>query len=146
MDSEREGLAVVLSILTLPPYIEGIHFTIRSDHNPFPLLMNMDYRNGGLMRRRLQLSPLDFSIIHWPGRKNQVPDAISRIRSWKTLMYYQRSSNRFKNDTDVFCSLRTSMICRQRAAPTRPNQIDKDGFNEDEVDDFDDNNRENKRR
>ena len=77
--TEKECLAVVWSITSLRPYIEGTRFTVRSDHDSLRWLMNLTESSGRLTRWRLRLAEFDFVIEYKPGRQNQVADALSRL-------------------------------------------------------------------
>ena len=78
--TERECYAVVWSVLTLRPYLEGAHFLVRTDHNALKWLLTLEDPTGRLMRWRLRLMEFDYEIIYRPGLKHQVPDALSRLR------------------------------------------------------------------
>ena len=77
--TERECYAVVWGILTLRPYLEGAHFTVRTDHAALRWMMTMNGPTGRLMMCRLRLMEFYCEIIYRPGRVNQVPDALSRL-------------------------------------------------------------------
>ena len=79
--TERECFWVVWAVTTLRPYIEGLKFTIRTDHDALRWLMTLTDSSGRLMRWRLRLSEFDFTITYRPGRVHQVPDALSRLIS-----------------------------------------------------------------
>ena len=77
--TERECYSIVRSVTTLCPYIEGLTFTVRTDHDVLRWLMTISDSTGCLMRWRLRLSEFDFTVKYRPGLVQQVPDAISRI-------------------------------------------------------------------
>ena len=77
--TERECLAVVWAVTTLRPYVEGSHFTLRTDHNALRWMLTLNDPQGRLMRWRLRLMEYDYSIEYRPGRVHQVPDALSRL-------------------------------------------------------------------
>ena len=77
--TEKECLAVVWSVTSLRPYVEGTKFTVRTDHDCLRWLMNLTESSGRLTRWRLRLADFDFVIEYKPGRKNQVADALSRL-------------------------------------------------------------------
>ena len=79
--TERECFSVVWAVTTLRPYIEGLKFKIRTDHDALRWLMTLTDSSGRLMRWRLRLSELDITITYRPGRVQQVPDALSRLIS-----------------------------------------------------------------
>ena len=72
---------MVWAVTTLRPYIEGLKFTIRTDHDALRWLLALTESSGRLMRWRLRLSEFDFTITYRPGRVHQVPDALSRLLS-----------------------------------------------------------------
>ena len=74
--TERECFSVVLAVTKLRPYIEGLKFTIRTDHDALRWLMTLTDYSGRLMRWRLRLSEFDFTIPYRPGRVQQVPEAL----------------------------------------------------------------------
>lgn len=69
------------SILTLPLYIEGTRFLVRSDHKPLRWLIDIDDSTERLIRWRLRLSPFDLDIAQRPCRKHRTPDAGLRLTS-----------------------------------------------------------------
>ena len=79
--TERECFSVVWAVTSLRLYIEGLKFTIRTDHDALRWLMTLTDSLGRLMRWRLRLSEFDFTITYRPGRVHQGPDALSRLIS-----------------------------------------------------------------
>ena len=77
--TEREYYSVVWSVTTLRPYIEGLTFTVMTDHDALRWLMTISDSTGRLMRRRLRLSEFEFTVKYRPGQVHQVPDALSRV-------------------------------------------------------------------
>ena len=77
--TERECYAVVWEITSLRTYIEGAHFTVRTDHDPLRSLMRLKESSCRLTRWRLRLSEFDFTIEYRPGRVHRVLDALSRL-------------------------------------------------------------------
>lgn len=76
--TERECLAVILSLEKFRPYIEGTKFTVVTDHSSLCWLHNLKDPSGRLARWTLRLQPFNFKFIHRPGSKMVVPDALSR--------------------------------------------------------------------
>ena len=63
----------------MQPYVEGTHFTIRTDHDALRWLMTSTESSGRLTRWRLRLAEFDFTIEYRSGRVHQVTDALSRL-------------------------------------------------------------------
>lgn len=76
--TERECLAVLWSIEKLRPYIEGVPFTVITDHYSLKWLQDMKDPSGRLARWAVRLQQFDFRIIHRKGKDNVVPDMLSR--------------------------------------------------------------------
>lgn len=76
--SERELLSVVYAVEKFRPYLDGVHFTIVTDHSALQWLHKMKDPHGRLARWAMKLQQFDFDIIHKPGKLNTVPDALSR--------------------------------------------------------------------
>lgn len=79
MTTEKECLAVILSIEKFRHYIDGIHFTFYTDHASLLWLHRFKESNGRLVRWALRLQAYDFELRHRKGKHMQVPDALSRI-------------------------------------------------------------------
>lgn len=76
--TEKECLAVILAIEKFRPYIEGVRFTVISDHASLQWLMNVKDPTGRLARWALRLQAHDYSIQHRKGKLMVVADALSR--------------------------------------------------------------------
>lgn len=76
--TERECLAVIKSIENFRSYVEGVKFSIITDHASLIWLQKSKSTNGKLARWSLRLQAYDFEIIHRKGKLNVVPDALSR--------------------------------------------------------------------
>ncbi|KAL6455153.1 hypothetical protein MHYP_G00364060 [Metynnis hypsauchen] len=74
---EKECLAVIWALEYFRPYVEGLHVTIFTDHSSLKWLMSRPNPSGRLARWSLRLQDFDFSVVHKPGAKNKVPDALS---------------------------------------------------------------------
>lgn len=77
--TEQECLAAILSLKKFRGYIEGMKFTIVTDHASLKWLMTQKDLSGRLARWSLKLQAFDFSIEHRKGSANVVPDALSRV-------------------------------------------------------------------
>jgi transposase InsO family protein len=78
---EKECLAVVWAVLLLRPYLERVHFLIRSDQVALRWLLDLKDPSGRLARWRLRLAEYNFEIIYRPGIKNSLADGCSRLKS-----------------------------------------------------------------
>lgn len=76
--TERECLAVLLAIEKFRPYIEGVHFTVITDHASLLWLQNLKEPTGRLARWSLRMQRYDFELTYRKGALNVVPDALSR--------------------------------------------------------------------
>lgn len=76
--TERECLAVLWAIEKLRPYIEGVEFTVVTDHYSLKWLHNLKEPTGRLARWSLRLQQYTFKIEHRKGKDNVVPDMLSR--------------------------------------------------------------------
>lgn len=76
--TERECLAVIDAIEHFRPFIDGVHFTVITDHSSLIWLRNLKNPVGRLGRWILKLQQYNFAIVHRKGKFNIVPDALSR--------------------------------------------------------------------
>lgn len=79
--TEKECLAIVWAALMLRPYLEGVRFTLRTDHSALRWILNLADASGRLMRWRLRLSDFDYEVKHRAGVKHQAADTLSRLRT-----------------------------------------------------------------
>lgn len=77
--TERECLAVIHAIDKFRPYIEGVKFTVITDHASLLWLRNLKDPCGRLGRWALRLQAHDFELKHRKGRFMVVADALSRM-------------------------------------------------------------------
>ena len=75
---EREGLAIVEGVKHFRVYLEGIHFTIETDHNPLTHLSRLKDSHGHIARWILSLQPYNYTMKYRPGRMNGNADGLSR--------------------------------------------------------------------
>lgn len=76
--TERECLAVLMAIDKFRPYIEGVKFTVVTDHASLLWLQNLRDPAGRLGRWALRLQAYNFDLLHRKGSLMVVADALSR--------------------------------------------------------------------
>lgn len=76
--TERECLAVLMGIEKFRPYVDGIRFTVITDHASLRWLQNLKEPHGKLARWAVRLQAFDVEFEHRPGKYMTVPDALSR--------------------------------------------------------------------
>lgn len=107
--TERECLAVFRRVEKFRPYIDGVSFTVVTDHSSLRWLQNLKEPHGKLARWAVRLQAFDIKFVHRPGSQMTVPDALSRavdmIRiesetktddKWYNKMYYLAEQNKLK--------------------------------------------------
>jgi hypothetical protein len=75
---ERKALAVIFAIEKFRAYVEGVKFTVVTDHSSLGDLSKMWNPSGHLARWSLKLQQFDFDIIYRKGAYQRVPDTLSR--------------------------------------------------------------------
>jgi RNase H-like domain found in reverse transcriptase len=60
--TEKECFAIVWAINNLRPYLEGVEFTVRTDHQALRWVMNISDAQGRLERWRLRLAEFTFTV------------------------------------------------------------------------------------
>lgn len=76
--TERECLAVLWACDHLRSYLEGVPFTVITDHHALLWLRNLKDPRGRLVRWAVALQQYDFEIVHRKGKDHLVPDCLSR--------------------------------------------------------------------
>jgi RNase H-like domain found in reverse transcriptase/Reverse transcriptase (RNA-dependent DNA polymerase)/Integrase zinc binding domain/Chromo (CHRromatin Organisation MOdifier) domain/Integrase core domain len=77
--TEKECLAIVWAITHLRPYLEGVDFTVRTDHQALRWVMNLSDAQGRLARWRLRLAEFTFTVEYHPGAAHHAADVMSRL-------------------------------------------------------------------
>lgn len=77
--SERELLAIVLSVEYFKQYVYGRHFKIITDHQPLQYLLTADVPSPRLTRLHNRIISFDYEIKYRSGKLNTCADALSRI-------------------------------------------------------------------
>jgi len=76
--ADLELTAVFFAYEKFRPFLEGTHFTLRTDAAALTWLRNLKNPSGRLGRWSLMLQELDFDVEHIRGRDNTFADALSR--------------------------------------------------------------------
>lgn len=76
--TERECLAVLSAVEKFRPYIDGVAFTVVTDHASLKWLQNLKEPHGKLARWAVRLQAFDITFEHRPGKLMDAPDALSR--------------------------------------------------------------------
>lgn len=76
--TERECLAVIFAIEKLRSYLDGVHFTVVTDHASLLWLNNIKDPTGRLARWSVRLQGFTFDIQHRKGKEHLLPDLLSR--------------------------------------------------------------------
>ena len=76
---EKELAAIRWAVKSFRPFLFGVDFIVRTDHQPLVYLNNMQIVNSRLARTLQDLSDFSFVIRYTPGRRNTAADAMSRI-------------------------------------------------------------------
>lgn len=76
--TERECLAVIWAMEKLRPYLDGLRFTVITDHHSLLWLDRLKNPTGRLARWAVRMQGFDFEIIHRKGKDHVVPDFLSR--------------------------------------------------------------------
>ena len=73
-----ECLALLWAVEKPKPYIEGLPFTVGTDHNSVVWLQNLTESTGRLAPWAVCLQKFDFLLAHRKGKEHLVPDVLSR--------------------------------------------------------------------
>ncbi len=98
--SEREMLAVVMSVEHFHSYLFGRDFDIHTDHLPLVWIMHKRDKASRLARWTIRLANYTFRIIYKPGKDNGNADALSRLLDDELF-----EEDEVDNDDIVICVL-----------------------------------------
>ncbi|KII70031.1 hypothetical protein RF11_01336 [Thelohanellus kitauei] len=79
--TDREMLAIMLSIRKFRHYLLGKKFILLSDHNPLSYLKTMKHTNGCSTIWLMELEEYDFEFEFINGKRNVIADGLSRCAS-----------------------------------------------------------------
>ncbi len=79
--TEKECLAVLRAIKHYRVYLDGVLFTIITDHLALKWLMDIKAPHGRLARWAIYLQSYNFNIVNRPGIQHINADAMSRINN-----------------------------------------------------------------
>lgn len=86
---EQEGFGVFYCVMQFQHFTRGSKFIIQTDHKNLTFISKS--KTPKVIRWRLQLQEFDFTIDHFPGEKNVVADAISRLHNDPTMLSMQNT-------------------------------------------------------
>lgn len=92
--TERECLSVITGVDKFRPIIDGVHFTIVTDHASLKWLQNLKDPSGRLVGWALRLQPYNFTLVHRPGKMMVVADALSRVVEAVDLLDFSQSGDK----------------------------------------------------
>lgn len=102
--TERECLAVISGVEKFRPYIDGVPFTVVTDHSSLRWLQNLREPHGKLARWAVRLQAFDITFEHRPGRLMVVPDALSRAVDIIEIESQLDTSDKWYNRSYSFAS------------------------------------------
>ena len=76
---ERELAAMRYCLKTLRPFLFGVQFVLRTDHQPLVYLQRMRMVDSRLARTVEDLSDFDYVLEYVPGERNEIADLMSRM-------------------------------------------------------------------
>ncbi|KAI4879198.1 hypothetical protein NFI96_009429 [Prochilodus magdalenae] len=117
---EKEALAVTWACERLVSYLQGLHFTLLTDHKPLiPLLgtRGLDELPPRILRFRLRLLRFSYDIQHVPGKNLITADTLSRAPLSDALT---QADQQLEKDVQVFVD---SVVLSLPVTETRLKQI-----------------------
>lgn len=102
--TDKEFLAIIWSINYFRPYLYGIKFTIRTDHQPIKYLQ-AKYKGKDLSPRHqrwlLKLGEYDYNIEYLKGKENKVADFLSRLENNENVKNIKEDTFLKKSDDNT---------------------------------------------
>lgn len=100
--NEKEYLAIKKTIKKFSIYIISKEFEVRTDSKNFTYFLRTniegDYKQGRLLRWQQWFNYYKFKVVHIPGVKNSLADAMSReLASSQEVFTYQESNSIYNN-------------------------------------------------
>ena len=121
--TEKELLAIVLSIENWHYFLYGRLFQVRTDHQPLSWLLKMANPSARLCRWLIRLENYDFEIVYKPGKENGAADGLSRMPESELKAIEDDSEDVF--DDLVICSV-SFAAGSQRGARTDSTSVNVD--------------------
>ena len=116
--TERECLAVLWSVEKLRPYLEGVPFTVYTDHYSLLWLLRLKEPKGRIARWAIRLQQFEFEVKHRKGSENIVPDMLSRSVDTVEVVEETGVDSSFADSTDKwYASLRRKIEGSPRKYP-----------------------------
>ena len=84
--TECECLAMIFALKQFRAYVYGTKFKIVTGHDSLRWLHNLKEPEGLFALWALKLQAYDYSILHWPGSKNQSADGLSQLPLFTPLL------------------------------------------------------------
>lgn len=100
--TERECLAVLSGVEKFRPFIDGVPFTVITDHASLKWLQNLKEPHGKLARWAVRLQAFKITFIHRPGKQMVVPDALSRSMDMIELEGLTKTDDKWYNEMFAF--------------------------------------------
>lgn len=100
--TERECLAVLTGIEKFRPFIDGVEFTVVTDHASLKWLQNLKEPHGKLARWAVRLQAFNIIFEHRPGRQMVVPDALSRSVELIEIESETKTKDKWYNEMYAF--------------------------------------------
>lgn len=83
--TEKEFLEVIYACKQFQVYIHSTKFTVVTDHASLSWLSNLKEPEERLARWAHKLQAYNYKTVHWPGKKHQNADCLSRLPVVATL-------------------------------------------------------------